>query len=103
MVVNSQKKQLGLVQAEEKEMLEAKTLPLRNYLMCHVMPTVTQGLIEVCKTKPEDPVDYLVGIYMYHDSLLAVCINFRGSSSPHIVFSWFLQAEYLFKHNPQID
>ena len=53
-------------------MLEAKTLPLRNYLMCHVMPTVTQGLIEVCKTKPEDPVDYLVGIY--HDSLLAVAM-----------------------------
>ena len=49
------------MQAEEKEMLEAKTLPLRNYLMRHVMPTVTQGLIEVCKTKPEDPVDYLVG------------------------------------------
>ena len=57
-IVNSQKKQLELVQAE---MLEAKTLPLRNYLMHHVMPTVTQGLIEVCKTKPEDPVDYLVG------------------------------------------
>ena len=53
------------MQAEEKEMLEAKTLPLRNYLMCHVMPTVTQGLIEVCKTKPEDPVDYLVGIMIH--------------------------------------
>ena len=42
-------------------MLEAKSLPLRNYLMRHVMPTLTQGLIEVCKTKPQDPVDYLVG------------------------------------------
>ena len=78
--MNSQKKQLELVQAEEKEMLEAKTLPLRNYLMCHVMPTVTQGLIEVCKTKPEDPVDYLVGIIIcfiisiHHDSLLAVAM-----------------------------
>ena len=69
-IVNSQKKQLELVQAEEKEMLEAKTLPLRNYLMCHVMPTITQGLIEVCKTKPEDPVDYLVG----YVSLLAVAM-----------------------------
>ena len=67
------------MQAEEKEMLEAKTLPLRNYLMCHVMPTVTQGLIEVCKTKPEDPVDYLVGIY--HDSL------FAAFSSPHLVLA----------------
>ncbi|CAI8007084.1 Adenylate kinase 7 [Geodia barretti] len=51
--------QLELVQAEEREMLEAKSLPLRNYLMRHVLPTVTQGLIEVCKAKPDDPVDYL--------------------------------------------
>ena len=65
MVVNSQKKQLELVQAEEKEMLEAKSLPLRNYLMRHVMQTVTQGLIEVCKTKLEVPVDYLVGIMIH--------------------------------------
>lgn len=55
-----QQAQLELVQAEEREMLEAKSLPLRNYLMRHVLPTVTQGLIEVCKAKPEDPVDYLV-------------------------------------------
>lgn len=52
--------QLQDVQSEEREMLEAKSLPLQNYLMRHVMPTLTQGLIEVCKTKPQDPVDYLV-------------------------------------------
>ena len=45
---------------EEKEMLEARSLPLRNYLMQHVMPTLTEGLIEACKVKPEDPIDYLV-------------------------------------------
>ena len=55
-----QQAQLEAVQAEEREMLETKSLPLRNYLMRHVLPTVTQGLIEVSKTKPEDPVDYLV-------------------------------------------
>ena len=59
-----QQAQLELVQAEECEMLEAKSLPLRNYLMRHVLPTVTQGLIEVCKAKPEDPVDYLVCMYV---------------------------------------
>ena len=61
----SQQAQLELVQAEEREMLEAKSLPLRNYLMRHVLPTVTQGLIEVCKAKPDDPVDYLVCMYIY--------------------------------------
>ena len=35
-------------------------MPLRNYLMKHVMPTLTEGLIEACKVKPDDPIDYLV-------------------------------------------
>ncbi len=27
--------------------------------MKHVIPTVTAGLIELCKVRPEDPIDYL--------------------------------------------
>lgn len=49
-----------LVREEEKATLEAQSLPLRNYLMKFVMPTLTEGLVEVCKVKPDDPVDYLV-------------------------------------------
>eukprot|EP00731_Ephydatia_muelleri_P027932 Em0019g805a len=63
--------QLTRIKREEQEMLETQSIPLRNYLMKNVMPTLTQGLIEVCKVKPDDPVDYL--------------------------------AEYMFKHNPQVD
>lgn len=55
-----QQTQLELVQKEEKEMLETRSMPLRNYLMRHVMPTLSQGLIEACKVKPDDPIDYLV-------------------------------------------
>ena len=55
-----QQERLVLVQQEEKEMLEVQSTPLRNYLMRYVMPTLTQGLVEVCKVRPEDPVDYLV-------------------------------------------
>ena len=51
---------LRLVREEEKATLEAQSLPLRNYLMKFVMPTLTEGLVEVCKVKPDDPVDYLV-------------------------------------------
>ena len=40
-------------------MMEVQSVPLRNYLMKHVMPTLTQGLIECCKVRPDDPVDYL--------------------------------------------
>ena len=55
-----QNAQLAKVKKEEQEMLETQSIPLRNYLMRHVMPTLTQGLVEVCKVKPEDPLDYLV-------------------------------------------
>ena len=47
------------VEQQEQEMLEVRSIPLRNYLMQNVIPTLTEGLIEVCKLKPEDPVDYL--------------------------------------------
>ena len=62
----TQQERLALVQQEEKEMLEVQSTPLRNYLMRYVMPTLTQGLVEVCKVRPEDPVDYLVRVYNRH-------------------------------------
>ncbi|XP_062863053.1 adenylate kinase 7 [Trichomycterus rosablanca] len=43
----------------EEELLEAQSVPLRHYLMTDVMPTLTQGLIECCRLRPEDPVDFL--------------------------------------------
>ena len=70
-------------------MLETQSIPLRNYLMQHVMPTLTQGLIEVCKVKPDDAVDYLV-------SPTPLCCG-------RVLKALLIQAEYLFKHNPQID
>ncbi|XP_032883499.1 adenylate kinase 7 isoform X1 [Amblyraja radiata] len=53
-------KRLEEVKKQEQEFLEAHSIPLRNYLMQHVMPTLTQGLIECCKVRPDDPVDFLV-------------------------------------------
>ena len=50
---------LAELQQKERELLEVRSIPLRNYLMQNVIPTLTEGLIEVCKLKPEDPVDYL--------------------------------------------
>ncbi|XP_046935863.1 adenylate kinase 7, partial [Lynx rufus] len=52
-------KRLEEVKREERELLEAQSIPLRNYLMTHVMPTLMQGLNECCKVRPEDPVDFL--------------------------------------------
>lgn len=44
---------------QEKVMLQVRSEPLRQYLMTHVLPTLTKGLIEVCQVRPEDPCDYL--------------------------------------------
>ncbi|KAI4560493.1 hypothetical protein MJT46_019890, partial [Ovis ammon polii x Ovis aries] len=53
-------KRLEEVKREERELLEAQSIPLRNYLMTYVMPTLMQGLNECCKVRPDDPVDFLV-------------------------------------------
>ncbi|XP_071962489.1 adenylate kinase 7-like [Antedon mediterranea] len=47
------------VKRQEQEVLENQSIPLRNYLMKHVMPTLTQGLIDCCKVRPDDAIDYL--------------------------------------------
>ncbi|XP_074005133.1 adenylate kinase 7 [Numenius arquata] len=64
-------KHLEEVKRQEQELLEAQSIPLRNYLMKNVMPTLMQGINECCRIRPDDPVDFL--------------------------------AEYLFKHNPDIE
>ena len=53
------KAKLAEVKRQEQEALELAASPLRTYLMKNVMPTLTQGLLEVCKSRPEDPVDWL--------------------------------------------
>ncbi|XP_039281957.1 adenylate kinase 7 isoform X2 [Nilaparvata lugens] len=44
---------------EEEEILIKESLPARHYLMKFVLPTLTKGLIEVARVKPNDPIDYL--------------------------------------------
>lgn len=46
------------------DVLQLQSLPLRNYLMKHVIPTLTAGLIEVAKSRPDDPIDFLAE-YMF--------------------------------------
>jgi adenylate kinase len=68
---------LEQIKREEFQMLDAQSTPLRNYLMTHVMPTLTKALIgkissledwltsvpflvECCQVRPDDPVDFVV-------------------------------------------
>uniref|UniRef100_UPI0037E8AD03 adenylate kinase 7-like n=1 Tax=Semicossyphus pulcher TaxID=241346 RepID=UPI0037E8AD03 len=52
-------KNLSEVKKQEHELLEVRCLPLRNYLMKYVMPSLTDAMLECSKIKPEDPVDFL--------------------------------------------
>uniref|UniRef100_A0A3Q4GHM9 Adenylate kinase 7a n=1 Tax=Neolamprologus brichardi TaxID=32507 RepID=A0A3Q4GHM9_NEOBR len=53
-------KKLSEVKRQESEQLEVQALPLRNYLMKYVMPSLTEAMVKCSKIKPEDPVDFLV-------------------------------------------
>jgi adenylate kinase len=50
---------LRVLAASEAELLTAEALPLRDYLLSNVVPTLTEGLMEVCKVMPDDPIEYL--------------------------------------------
>ncbi|NWH67251.1 KAD7 kinase, partial [Geococcyx californianus] len=60
-------KHLEEVKRQEQELLEAQSIPLRNYLMKNVMPTLLQGINECCKIRPDDPVDFLAE-YLFKNS-----------------------------------
>ncbi|XP_014812948.1 PREDICTED: adenylate kinase 7 [Calidris pugnax] len=59
-------KNMEEVKRQEQELLEAQSIPLRNYLMQNVMPTLMQGINECCRIRPDDPVDFLAEYLFKH-------------------------------------
>ena len=87
-----QMEKLAQVKREEFEREEAALLPLRHYLMAHVVPTLTKGLIDITRLRPEDPIDYLV-----RDPDLTKIFKAFSTNSIDL---YFFQAEFLFQNNP---
>jgi adenylate kinase len=56
------------LEQEEREVLELQSAPFRTYLMDNIMPTLTTGLIEICKIRPTDPIDYLAEYLFKHSN-----------------------------------
>jgi len=55
------------IKKDEQHLLEENSKQLRQYLTAFVVPTLTQGLIEVCQEQPADPVDYLAEyLFAFH-------------------------------------
>lgn len=47
------------VMAHMKDLEETDELNMRQFLMKYIIPLLTEGMIEVWKVGPLDPVDYL--------------------------------------------
>lgn len=62
------KQRLEQIKEYERDVLDQKSQPIRQYLMDNLVPILTEGLLEVCKRTPEDPVDYLAE-YLFRRSL----------------------------------
>lgn len=50
---------LRIISEYEAAHRKLQELPLREYLMQYMVPNLSEGLIEVCKVLPDDPIDYL--------------------------------------------
>eukprot|EP01086_Lenisia_limosa_P016504 TRINITY_DN6348_c0_g1_i1.p1 TRINITY_DN6348_c0_g1~~TRINITY_DN6348_c0_g1_i1.p1 ORF type:complete len:496 (-),score=118.61 TRINITY_DN6348_c0_g1_i1:10-1296(-) len=60
------RKRMEAIEKHEAETLQAASVPLRQYLIDTVMGPVTEGLFEVNKTRPEDPIDFLAEYLFTH-------------------------------------
>ncbi|EGR29553.1 hypothetical protein IMG5_153240 [Ichthyophthirius multifiliis] len=64
---NLAKEQLEYVSKNEGELDIIKNIPFRNYLMDYIVPELNEGLLEVSKMLPDDPVEFLAE-YLYKQS-----------------------------------
>ena len=57
---NAEKAKIELLRIAETNLLDVRSQPLRQYLADCVIPYLTEGLIQVYKGNPENPLDFLV-------------------------------------------
>ena len=62
-----QQKRLVAIRQHMKELEEVKQWNMRQFLMKAIIPVLTEGMIDVYRVGPTDPVDYLAD-YIYKKS-----------------------------------
>eukprot|EP00760_Papus_ankaliazontas_P017158 PhM_4_TR17049/c0_g1_i2/m.8524/K00939/adk, AK; adenylate kinase len=65
--ITEEEAKLSQMKAYEREMLEKRKGPMKQFLMENVIPVVTKGLIEICERRPDDPVDALAEWLFRHN------------------------------------
>lgn len=63
------------IELADRNFLEQRKAPLRRYLQLNVVPLLSKGLVEVCKLRPEDPVDFLAEWLIRHNPLDDSCFE----------------------------
>ena len=58
------KNKLGELKEKEKILLEKKSEVLRRYLNSKVMPLLVKGILKICESTPEDPVESLANFLL---------------------------------------
>lgn len=76
-----QTRSLEEVRLQDRQQLEEQTALMRSYLMEHVMPALTQALVECCRVQPPNPVEFLVLLSSASRSFL----SFQSSSCLYLV------------------
>ena len=56
------------IKKEESKTEDIKSLPMQTYLNKTVMPLVLEGMAEVSKVKPENPIKFLADYLIQHSS-----------------------------------
>ena len=69
-VANYNKEKITELEKHEKELLEKKSEVLRRYLAENVIPVLSKGILHVCQTLPDDPVDELA-FYLFDNAFNA--------------------------------
>ena len=55
---------LEQIRESERDLLDKRSQPIRQYLMDKVVPHLTEGLINLCKDVPDDPTDFLANFLL---------------------------------------
>lgn len=57
-------KHISQIKESESELERVKQFPFRNYLIDFVVPVLNEGLVEVAHILPDDPVEFLVFLFI---------------------------------------
>ena len=66
--LRSEESELKKLIRQEEQKFHEKSMNIKQYLADNILPFVTEALIEICKTKPNDPIEKIIDFLKKKDS-----------------------------------